>query len=95
MVASAAREGDLQACGLILARVAPALKSESERVQFDFDATAPLTAQVEAVLQAIANGEVSVDVGKQIIDAISSLGAIKQYDELEARIRELEERFAA
>lgn len=95
VVTAAARSGDLQACGLILARVAPALKSESERVQFDFDATAPLTEQVQSVLQAIADGNVSVDVGKQIIEAIASLGAIRQYDDLEARIRELEERFAA
>lgn len=90
VVMSAARRGDLQACGMILARVAPALKSESERVEFAFDASAPLTTQVESVLQAIADGEVSVDVGRQIIDAIASLGAIKQDDELEARIRELE-----
>src|SRR5690606_34916909 len=82
VVTAAARDGDLQACGLTLARVAPALESESERVQFDFDATRSLTEQVQAVLQAIADGNVSVDVGRQIIDAIASLGAIKQYDEL-------------
>lgn len=95
VVNDAAKAGDLQACGLILSRIAPALKSESERVQFDFDSTSPLTEQVQSVLQAIADGKVSVDVGRQIIDAISSLGAVKLYDDFAARLAELEEGLAS
>lgn len=87
-----ALEGDSHAASLILARVMPALRAQSERVEFDFDSKAPLTDQVSAVLQAIADGEVSADVGKQIIEAIGSLGAVKQIDELEARLAALEGR---
>lgn len=51
-----ALDGGSSAAGLILARVAPALKAQAERVQFDFDAKAPLACQVEQVLQAVAAG---------------------------------------
>ncbi|MEJ2031664.1 MAG: hypothetical protein P8Y63_01180 [Deltaproteobacteria bacterium] len=87
-----ALDGDTAAAGLCLARVVPTLKAQSERVQFEFDANAPLAEQVAAVLQAIANGEVSTDVGKQIIEAIGGLAAIKQIDELEIRLTALEGR---
>jgi hypothetical protein len=59
-------------------------------VQFDFDPTAPITHQIEAVLAAIAAGSVSVDTGKQIIDAIKALADVRAVEELEARIVMLE-----
>src|SRR5262245_45175342 len=37
VVIDAALEGDLQACGIVLARVAPALRPETHPVQFPFD----------------------------------------------------------
>lgn len=64
VVIDAALAGDVQAAGLVLSRVAPALRAQTERVEFDFDAAAPVAQQVEAVLQAIADGKVAPDVGK-------------------------------
>jgi uncharacterized protein YjbK len=61
-------------------------------VEFDFDAKATATEQAEAVLQGIADGLVSADVGKQIIEAIGSLSSIRQIDELEERLSALEGR---
>ena len=49
-----------------------------------------LSAQVESVLQGIADGKVAPDVGKQIIEAIGQLGSVRQVDDLEARIVALE-----
>lgn len=92
VVIDAALAGDVQAAGLVLSRVAPALKAQAERVQFQFDPKASVTEQAEAVLTAIASGEVSPDMGKQIIDAISALYGIKQIAELEARLATLEEK---
>lgn len=57
---------------------------------FDLDPTAPLAKQVEQVLSATAAGQISTDVAKQIIDAISALGAIRQTEEFEARLARLE-----
>ncbi|MBK1671956.1 hypothetical protein CKO35_01325 [Ectothiorhodospira shaposhnikovii] len=85
-----ALEGDSHAASLILARVMPALRAQAEKVEFDFDAKATATEQAEAVLQAIADGLVSPDVGKQIIEAIGSLSSIRQIDELEERLSALE-----
>jgi len=92
VVIDAALAGDVQAAGLVLSRVAPALRAQTERVAFDFDASASVTEQAEAVLQAIADGKVAPDVGKQILDGISTLYGIKQIAELEARLLALEEK---
>jgi hypothetical protein len=92
VVIDAALAGDVQAAGLVLSRVAPALRAQTERVEFDFDASASVTEQAEAVLQAIADGKVAPDVGKQILEGISTLYGIKQIAELEARLQELEEK---
>ncbi len=92
VVIDAALEGDIQAASLVLSRVAPALRAQTELVQFDFDATAPIAQQVEQVLQGIAEGRVPTDVGKQIIEAIGSLSAVRMTDELERRLEALEEK---
>ncbi|UZK65866.1 DUF5681 domain-containing protein [Sphingomonas sp. M1-B02] len=85
-----ALEGDTGAASLILSRVLPSLRSQAEKVAFDFDATAPVVRQVEQVLAAIAGGVVAPDVGKQIIEAIGALSAIRATEELEARLAALE-----
>ncbi|WP_258152873.1 MULTISPECIES: DUF5681 domain-containing protein [unclassified Pseudomonas] len=87
-----ALEGDPQAANLILSRVMPALRAQSEKVEFDFDASASVTEQAEAVLQAISEGKVAPDVGKQILEGISTLYGIKQIAELESRLQALEDK---
>ncbi len=89
-----ALEGDTGAASLVLSRVLPALKSQSERVLFEFDATAPVVKQVEQVLAAIASGAVAPDLGKQIVEAIHALSSIRAVEELEQRIVSLEEKQA-
>lgn len=86
-----AKEGEVGAASLILARVLPALRSQAEKVQFEFDPTAPATRQVEQVLAAIAGGVVAPDVGRQIIEAIGALSTIRATEELESRLAALEQ----
>lgn len=90
VIIDAALEGDVHAASLVLSRIAPVMKAQAEKVNFDFDATAPMTEQVQAVLQGIADGELSPDTGKQIIEAIASLAGVKAMDELEQRLASLE-----
>jgi hypothetical protein len=90
VVTDAAKEGDLQACSIVLSRIAPALRPETYPVQFPFNPSAPIALQIEAVLAAMAGGAVSPDVGKQIIDAIGTLSNARAVEELEARIITLE-----
>lgn len=92
VVIDAALEGDMQAASLVLSRVAPTLRSQSQTVNFDFDPSGSISQQVEQVLRAVSTGEVPPDVGKQIIDAVQALSAIRTVEELETRIAQLEER---
>lgn len=86
-----ALEGEVGAASLILARVLPALRSQAEKVTFDFDPQASVATQVEQVLAAIAGGVVAPDVGRQIIEAVGALAAIRATEELEVRLRALEQ----
>lgn len=92
MLIAKAMEGDTNSASLILSRIMPSIKAQSQRVAFDFDHTAPVSQQVEQVIAAIADGSVPADIGRQIIDAISSLSSIRANEELEARIAALEEK---
>jgi len=92
VVIDAAKKGDMQAAALVLARCAPVLKAQTEPVQFEFDATAPIAQQIEAVLAGIAGGAVPPDVGRQIIEAIGTLASVRATEELEQRIVMLEAR---
>lgn len=90
VMAAKAKEGDTGAAHLILGRVLPTLRSQAEKVQFDFDATAPITLQIEAVLTAIAAGAVAPDVGQTIISALGTLSDARAVDDFEARLITLE-----
>ncbi len=92
VVIDAALEGDLQACNIVLSRVAPSLKAQAERVAFDFDPTAPVPLQIEAVLAAIAGGELAPDLGQTIIAALGTLADARAVADLETRIITLEAR---
>jgi len=93
-IVAKALEGDTGAASLIISRILPTIRNQTEKVQFDFDAAAPIALQVEQVLSAISKGEVAADVGKQIIDAIGALSQVRAAEELEERISKLEERQA-
>jgi len=92
VVIDAALGGDMQAAQLVLSRVTPVLRAQSQTVEFNFDAAASLATQVEQVLAAIASGDVSPDTGKSIVESIGALAAVRQVDELARRLDALEGR---
>jgi len=94
VVTEAAKDGDLTACGMILSRIAPALRPEAQPVQFDFDPSESTTKQVEAILAAMAEGAVPVDLGKQLIEAVRALADVRAVENLEERIAALEQKEA-
>jgi len=87
-----AREGDSASANIVLGRILPALRSQSEKVRFDLDTAAPIARQVEQVLAAIADASIAPDVGKQVIEALAALSSVRATDELEERLAALEER---
>ena len=89
-VLAKAKEGDPASAGLILGRILPVLRAQSQTVTFDLDPSLPLGQQVEQVLLAISTGQIAPDLGKQIIEAIASLGNIRAVEELAERLAILE-----
>lgn len=90
VVIDAALEGDMQAANLVLSRVAPPIKAQAERVQFELDPSLPLADQAKQILAAVADGKVDPDTGRTLIGCLSSVANIEAIAELENRIILLE-----
>lgn len=90
VVIDKALAGDITAANIVLQRIAPPLKVRAEKIEFELDATAPLTHQAGQVLTAIAAGDIDPDTGQVLISCISSFAGLRQVDELDERIRALE-----
>lgn len=87
-----ALEGDTNAASIVLAKCLPSIKAQAEKVQFDLDTAAPISEQVTAVLDGVAQGILAPDVARLIIDSIARLADVRATEELEARIAALEEK---
>ena len=88
---SRAKQGDTAAASLILARVLPALKPVDEPAPLPRDLDmSDLNAAPQAVLEALARGELTPDQAPSIALALASLARVKESTELENRIEALE-----
>lgn len=85
-----AKEGDPASAGLVLGRILPVLRAQSQTVTFDFDPSLPVGRQVEQVLAAISSGQIAPDLGQQIISAIGTLSNVRATEELAERLAILE-----
>lgn len=90
IVIGKALEGDMQAANIALARIAPPLKAQAERVQFELAPDIPLSAQAAQVLQAVAEGKVDAETARVLIGCLESVSGIRATEELEQRIIMLE-----
>jgi hypothetical protein len=90
VVIDKALEGDMQAAGLVLARVAPAIKQQAEKVEFDLSPDRPLGEQAQQILAAVAAGQVDPETGRTLITCIQSVAGIQAIENLESRIIMLE-----
>lgn len=78
VVQEKANEGDMSAAALLLARAVPTLKAESDdRVQFAFDASKSVADQLIQVAQAVANGDLTIDQGKQFAEILQRIAAVR------------------
>lgn len=90
VVKARALEGDLQAAGLVLARAVPPKRAVSERTPFALDMTASPSEQAAQVIQAIADGDLPVDVGHTVLACLTARVALQQAETLEDRLAALE-----
>jgi len=68
----------------------PPLKPTSEAIKFDFPSNGTATDKSLAVIEAISNGDIPVDVGQTIVAIIKDSVIIEEGTELKERIAKLE-----
>ena len=88
-VIDAALAGDMQAATFLLGRIMPTVKPVAEPVKFNLDENS-LTASAESILKSIATGKLSPDVGAGILKSLADVQKVKELDEIEQRVSELE-----
>ena len=89
----AAKGGNINAARLILERVLPPLKAIEQAVALQLP-EGTLTAKAGALLEAAALGDLTPAQAAQLIAAVGTIGKITEFDELNARITQLEQRNA-
>lgn len=91
-LAELAKAGDPRSAELLLRYVAPPPK-DTERVRVPGLADAPtLRGKAELIVDAVAAGTVTVEAGQRLLNVIADLGRVIAVDDLEARIKALEQR---
>jgi hypothetical protein len=84
-----ALEGDASCMSLWLTRLEPAARTRGETVEFAFDPQATPAENIEAVLRAVAAGEMSVETGAQLISGIEKLANVRVSEQTEDKERAL------
>ena len=74
----------------LLKRVSPPYKQTYQPVSFDFPSDGTPSDKANAVLNAIADGDISPDVGHLLIDAISKSLGIEEITDFAKRLEALE-----
>lgn len=87
---SAAQGGDVQAARLLLERVLPPVRPIEQTQPMDLP-EGDLTAKGQAILNATARGELAPSQAAALIGAVGTLARVAEVDELERRIKALEE----
>lgn len=85
-----AKEGDLQALKLCIDKILPSMKPVEAPVHVSTDDTATLAERAEKVLLAALSGDISVIEANQLLSGMTPLVRIKEFDELNKRLTELE-----
>ena len=89
---AAALAGDVQAARTLLERALPVYRAAAAPVRLpELAAAQSLTEKAKAVLDAVAREQVPPDLGAQLIAALGNVARVAEIDELERRIRTLEE----
>jgi len=86
-----ALSGDTTALRICLERVFPALKAIDAPIEIDgLSAAEGLTAQGNAIIAALAEGQISTSDAAHAMQSISQLARVTEIDELEQRVARLE-----
>lgn len=90
-----ALQGNTRAAELLLDRALPALRPVAQAVELPGVAEAPnLTARADRVVQLVAAGQISADIGTSLLGALGQFARIAELDELARRVEQLEQSHA-
>ena len=90
VILDAARAGDIQAAKIVLDRLVPPLKANTQAVQIALpDSASPLDI-ASAILTATASGTLAPDIAAQLVTAVGTFCRIEEIEELRTRIAALE-----
>ncbi len=92
-LAEQAKSGDATSARLLLERYVPAYKPTDQAQALELPGNT-LTAQGQAVIAAVASGELPAAQGGILLTALANLAKLTESDELEKRIAALEARNA-
>lgn len=88
-VGRAALDGDMTAAKIILDRTSAPLKPAHEKVSIaSIDGS--LADKADVIMKAASNGDLPPDVANQLVTGLTGLAKIREVDELERRIQQLE-----
>lgn len=90
VVMDAALRGDLQACKMVLDRISPTLKAQSDNIHVSLPTGSNMQQTAQAFIDAASEGLLSPDVASQMVSNVSHLAHIAQITELSDRLVALE-----
>jgi hypothetical protein len=86
-----ARAGDTAALRLLLDRAVPPIRAEAQVLNFPYSIGSTLSESGRAVLAAVAEGSMSPDSAKSLLEALGVQSRLIESDELVKRIEALEQ----
>ena len=91
VVVEKAKAGDLRAAELLLQRIEPPLKPQAPRVTFTIDPDLPIAEQSKALLVACAEGDISPEQFRLLMDCLSAYIGMKDVEGFLDELRSLRE----
>jgi len=85
-----ALEGDAQAGLALLNKIVPNLKASNEPILFDINLGKGLYDTGDSIIKSIADGNVPLDSGAQLLSSLAALSKMQETDELAKRMDILE-----
>lgn len=83
-------EANHQLLTLVLNRIEPPIKATLPYIEFDFDPSLKPHEQAAQVMDAVASGDVTPDIGAMFVSSVKSMLDIEEHTDLKDRIEKLE-----
>ena len=90
VLVTAAEDGDIQACKILVDRVCPVLRPQAASI--DLPTTGTLAQKGDRIVKAMMSGALAPDVGSQLLSALHTQAATVDFTETAVELAKLIER---